>query len=160
MKEAQASLPILCEYRQNLKEQLDLAKQQQPDSPIIQQLEEEIELRSLQIANTNQIIFDSDEGLYFRFHFFMMITYFSYTESKGKVRWERIQSIAEAKTALKLMMEVIGETAKEKSIAKSQISALQSRVAELEVLSSENELLVCSFFDLKNICYKCFFAEK
>ncbi|XP_063231577.1 chromosome-associated kinesin KIF4 [Bacillus rossius redtenbacheri] len=71
------------------------------------QLEEDLELRSAQVADLQQKIADSDQ------------------ENKGKTRWESLQSMAEAKCALAHLFELAAEVKKELSFKARRLSELE-----------------------------------
>lgn len=127
--DAQMTLQSLMDDRANLHEQLSQLKED-PElavSPQIQQLEEDIELRSVQIADLQQKILDFDEGCFCVFSSVLADTV-AFAENRARTRWEGIQSMSEAKHALKTLFELIAE---KKIGSSTQLLEMQHEVAEV-----------------------------
>ncbi|KAF5297092.1 hypothetical protein FQA39_LY02672 [Lamprigera yunnana] len=88
--DAEATLTHLLEDRTTLQSQLNVLKEnsQFGESDEIKQLQEDIELRSTQIQDLQQKVLDSDQG------------------NKSKTRWDNIQTMGEAKAALKFIFDL------------------------------------------------------
>ncbi|KRT84686.1 Kinesin, partial [Oryctes borbonicus] len=111
--EAQLTLNGLLEDRALLHKQLDNLKAEvDEDSPDVKQLEEEISLRSTQIQDLQQKILDSAE------------------ESKSQSRFDGLQTMGDAKQALKVLFDTVT------SIKKSTF-ANENRIQELENVNAE-----------------------
>ncbi|XP_050299180.1 chromosome-associated kinesin KIF4-like [Anthonomus grandis grandis] len=107
--EATASLEGLLEDRATLQQQLDALRQDPETSngPEAKSIEEDIELRSIQIQDLQQKLLDSDE------------------DNKSKTRFDVIQSMVEAKFALKSLFELSVECHKEKVQARRELTEMQ-----------------------------------
>ncbi|XP_069689320.1 chromosome-associated kinesin KIF4A isoform X2 [Periplaneta americana] len=116
---AERTLEQLLEDRATLHEQLELLKarlEQDDGSPTdrltmdqdIKQLNEDLELRNAQIADLQQKILDSDQ------------------ENKSKTRWDTVQSMADAKCALKHLFDLTAELKREVSNKESKYEDLEA----------------------------------
>ncbi|KAJ8941944.1 hypothetical protein NQ318_013278 [Aromia moschata] len=113
---AEITLTGLLEDRATLQQQLDTLKSspEGAESPECKAIEEDIELRSAQIQDIQQKLLDSDE------------------ENKSKVRFDKLQSVGEAKFAVKLLFEQAAEIQKEKV-------QLELKLSELQECNSESQ---------------------
>lgn len=66
-------------------------------------------------------------------YFFLIYKYLTmvFVENKTKKRWDGIQTMAEAKLALKKLFEIIGESKKKETVKQSQFYDLTSENAEV-----------------------------
>ncbi|KAF7265188.1 kinesin-like protein 3A [Rhynchophorus ferrugineus] len=113
--EAETALSELLEDRATLYHQLDELKKnpETAEGPEVKSLEEDIDLRSVQIQDLQQKLLDSDE------------------ENKAKTRFDTVQTMVEAKYALKALYEQAAEAHKEKLHVKREMSELQENQKEL-----------------------------
>lgn len=113
--EAGATLSGLLEDRATLQHQLDEMKRNPDteDSSEIKNVEEDIELRSVQIQDLQQKILDSDE------------------ENKSKTRFDTIQTMIEAKYALRTLFDQAAEYHKEKVAMTREMSEMRDGQKEL-----------------------------
>lgn len=103
--EAKATLKCLLEDRAMLQQQLDNSNELTEDD--LKQLQEEIDMRSIQIQDLQQKILDSDE------------------DTKTKNRFDNIQTMGEAKYALKSILEQTGDLIKKSVQNNSKLHELQ-----------------------------------
>lgn len=130
--EAEVTLAGLLEDRGTLQEQLDKLKENQENLDLnqIKAIEEDIELRSVQIQDLQQKILDSDE------------------ENK-KSKLDNIQTMADAKFAIKVLIEQASEIKKNEILNKNKLLDIQ---ASLNDIKQKNESLekVVKIMEYKN----------
>ncbi|GJQ81405.1 kinesin-4B [Trypoxylus dichotomus] len=123
--DAQLTLNGLLEDRALLHKQLDQLKSEvDEDSPDVKQLEDEIALRSTQIQDLQQKILDSDEG------------------SKTQNRFDNIQTMGDAKQALKTLFDAVATIKKSTFATENKLQELENVNAEMR---KENQDLVSTF---------------
>ncbi|KAJ8965902.1 hypothetical protein NQ314_003843 [Rhamnusium bicolor] len=121
--EAEATLTGLLEDRATLQHQLDelKANPETANTSECKSIEEDIELRSVQIQDLQQKLLDSDE------------------ENKSKTRFDKFQSMSEAKFALKVLFEQAAEIQKEKIQTEIKLNELQESYSEFQDKIKESE---------------------
>ncbi|XP_018570994.1 chromosome-associated kinesin KIF4 [Anoplophora glabripennis] len=114
--EAEVTLSALLEDRATLQQQLDelRADPETAEGAECNTIAEDIELRSVQIQDLQQKLLYSDE------------------ENRSKTRFDKFQSIGEAKFALKLVFEQAAEMQKEKVHTQLKLNELQESFNELQ----------------------------
>ncbi|KAK4884404.1 hypothetical protein RN001_000675 [Aquatica leii] len=115
--DAECTLLHLLEDRAMLQNQLDNLKDSPnlEESMEIKQLEEDIDLRSTQIQDLQQKILDSDQ------------------ENKSKTRFDNIQTMAEAKVALKFIFDLTSDIRRREIQSGNKCSELQTGYEELKL---------------------------
>ncbi|KAJ8975927.1 hypothetical protein NQ317_014887, partial [Molorchus minor] len=110
------TLACLLEDRGTLQHQLDELKANldTASSSECKTIEEDIELRSVQIQDLQQKLLDSDE------------------ENKSKTRFDKLQSMAEAKLGLSIMFEEAATIQKEKIQLQLKLSETQELCSEMQ----------------------------
>ncbi|RZC35221.1 chromosome-associated kinesin KIF4A, partial [Asbolus verrucosus] len=123
--EAEATLTGLLEDRATLQEQLDKLKEnpEAASQAQIQAIEEDIELRSVQIQDLNQKILDSDED-------------------NKKSRLDNIQTMADAKFALKILLEQTADIKKSEVAMKAKVIEAQAAQNEFKTKTSASEQII------------------
>ncbi|KAJ8937403.1 hypothetical protein NQ314_011889 [Rhamnusium bicolor] len=137
--EAEATLTGLLEDRATLQHQLDKlrANLETADTSECKSMEEDIELRSVQIQDLQQKLLDSNE------------------ENKSKTRFDKFQSMSEAKFALKVLFEQAGEIQKEKIQMQIKLNELQESYNEIQdkIRKSESQRKVMEEKNLEQLEY-------
>lgn len=108
--QARSTLTSLMESRALLQKQIDDLDKSANEN-LIRQLEDDINLRSLQIKDIQQKLMDSDD-------------------SKSKINWDYVQTMSEAKHAIKMLFETVPDVLKD----------LQQKVNDANVNSNNPEL--------------------
>nr|XP_022913049.1 chromosome-associated kinesin KIF4A [Onthophagus taurus] len=121
--EAEAAIPNLIEDRGNLQKQLDFLKADpdvEDNEDAVNQISDEIELRTAQITDLQQKLLDSQEDI------------------RSQTRFDNIQSMLEAKHALKMMFDSVAEIKRGTFTAESKV---QDQNREIENLKKQNAIL-------------------
>ncbi|XP_050511153.1 chromosome-associated kinesin KIF4 [Diabrotica virgifera virgifera] len=121
--EAEATLKVLLEDRATLQQQLDNMKNNSDaDSTDCKSIEDDLELRSVQIQDLQQKLLDSDE------------------DTKAKSRIDKFQTMAEAKYGIKFLFARAAEVVKEKVGLQMKLTELQELYTDTqEKLKSQGE---------------------
>ncbi|KAK9873905.1 hypothetical protein WA026_002257 [Henosepilachna vigintioctopunctata] len=124
LTEIEVTLNVLLEDRALLQKQLDnLKSDSNPDVVQLKAIEDDIELRSVQIQDMQQKLLDSDEDL------------------KNKINLDSLQTMAEAKQALKVLVEDIIEIKKKQCCLALKSIELESNPQEEQEKKYEQQLI-------------------
>uniref|UniRef100_A0AAR5QK46 Kinesin motor domain-containing protein n=2 Tax=Dendroctonus ponderosae TaxID=77166 RepID=A0AAR5QK46_DENPD len=114
LAEAEVTLAGLLEDRATLQEQLDeLRNSSEPNNAALKSIEEDLELRSFQIQDLQQQLLNADE------------------EKKWKTRFEALQTMVEARHALRSLFDQAAEYNRKEVEAKRELSELAYSYKEL-----------------------------
>ncbi|KAG5900429.1 hypothetical protein JTB14_029315 [Gonioctena quinquepunctata] len=111
--EAEATLKVLLDDRATLRHQLDemKANPESGDSPECKAIEEDLELRSVQIQDLQQKLLDTDED-------------------KNKSRFDKFQTMSEAKYGLKFLFSRAADCHREKVQVQNKLGEIQDMYSE------------------------------
>ncbi|KAK5648918.1 hypothetical protein RI129_003810 [Pyrocoelia pectoralis] len=113
---AEESLTHLLEDRAVLQKQLDSLKESPDfeDGAEIKQLQDDIDFRCMQIQDLQQKVLDSDQ------------------ENKSRTRWENIQTMGDAKFALKVLFDLAASKGQQEVSASNKCKDLQSNYESIQ----------------------------
>ncbi|XP_047115391.1 chromosome-associated kinesin KIF4A [Schistocerca piceifrons] len=114
----------LSQLKENLEEEGLTDEERKEIHNEIKQLEEDVNLRSAQIADLQQKILDSDQ------------------ENKAKTRWDTLQTMGEAKYALKYLFDLAADMKKDSTNKESRLEELMAAKVKLaeQLQNHENKL--------------------